>query len=124
MSLPIYWDQQEQIMSIQTPYLTLAKPFDEMLTWATHQLEELGFQVEQTFDLQAARQSHIGCPCPHHGTDQCSCQMVILLVRNRGSDPTTMVLHGNDEQTNFTLVRQIGGHSDQNLKTRLSEALF
>lgn len=111
-------------MSIQTPYLTLAKPFNEMLIWATQQLEELGFQVEQTFDLQVARQSHVGCPCPNHGTDQCSCQMVILLVRNRGSDPTTMVLHGNDKQTNFTLVKEIGDHPDGDWGSCLEESSF
>jgi len=111
-------------MSIQTPYLTLSKPFDEMLAWATRQLEDFGFQIEQTFDLQVARQSHIGCPCPHHGTDQCSCQMVILLVRKQGSDPTTMVLHGNNEQTNFTLIKQINGQPDHNLESHLSESLI
>lgn len=105
-------------MSIQTPYLTLSEPFDEMLSWATQQLKDLGFQVEQTFDLKVARQSHVGCTCPHHGTEQCSCQMVVLLVRNQGSEPTTMVLHGNDKQTNFTIVKQMDKQPNHNLESR------
>ena len=99
-------------MSIQTPYLTLPNPFNEMLLWATQQLEELGFRVEQTFDLQVARQSHVGCTCPHHDTDDCSCQMVILLVRFQGSEPTTLILHGNDHQTNFSLIKEPKKRSD------------
>jgi hypothetical protein len=48
--------------------------------------------------------------------------MVVLLVRYQGGAPTTMVLHGNDEQTNFTLVKQIGDHSTRELESHLPKA--
>ena len=63
-------------MSALNPYLIFTQPFHEVHTWINQQLNVVGFQVEQTFDLQVARLSHSGCPCPNHGTDKCSCQMV------------------------------------------------
>ena len=110
-------------MSTLIPYLTLTNSFEDTLNWTTRQLNEIGLQVEQTFDLQVARLSHAGCTCPHHGTEQCSCQMVVLLVRYEGKDPITLILHGNDGQTNLSLVNQTGKRFDRDLDAAVRLAL-
>jgi hypothetical protein len=67
-------------------------------------LDLAGLQVVRSFDLKVARAAHMGCTCPHHGTDQCDCQMVVLLVYGQDSLPATLVVHGHDGQTQIALV--------------------
>lgn len=110
-------------MSALIPYLTLTKPFEETFAWTNEQLKGHGLQIEQTFDLQIARLSHAGCKCPNHGTDQCSCQMVVLLVRGESNDPLTLILHGNDGQTSFSIVNLSGKRSDTELAETVRQAL-
>ena len=110
-------------MSALIPYLTLTKPFKETFAWTNDRLKGHGLQIEQTFDLQIARLSHAGCPCPNHGTDQCSCQMVVLLVRGNNSEPLTLILHGNDDQTSFSIVNFSGKRSDLDLAASVRQAL-
>jgi hypothetical protein len=71
---------------------------------ATQALTAAGLQVVRSFDLQVARSLHVGCACPHHGTDQCNCQMVVLLIYGSNKPPLTLVAHGHDGQTHFALV--------------------
>lgn len=110
-------------MSALIPYLTITKPFGETLAWTTQQLNEIGLQVEQTFDLQVARLPHTGCSCPHHGTHECSCQMVVLLVCAEGNDTLTLILHGTDGQTNLSLVNFFGKRMNSNLDAVVRRAL-
>jgi len=110
-------------MSTSIPYLTLTRPFEETFAWTNDQLKGQGLQIEQTFDLQIARLSHAGCQCPNHGTDQCSCQMVVLLVRGESNDPLTLILHGNDGQTSFSIVNFSGKRSDLELIETIRQAL-
>ncbi len=110
-------------MSALIPYLTLTQPISEMLAWTTQQLNGIGLQVEQTFDLRVARLLHAGCPCPHHGTDKCSCQMVVLLVRCEGNDPITLILHGNDDQTSLSVINLSGKRSNFDLDAAVRRAL-
>lgn len=63
-----------------------------------------GLQVVHSFDLQVARSAHTGCTCPHHGTAQCDCQMVVLLVYDRVHSPATLIAHSHDAQTQVRLV--------------------
>jgi hypothetical protein len=111
-------------MSALIPYLTLKQPLEEVLAWTTQQLNERGLQVEQTFDLQVARLSHSGCPCPHHGTDSCSCQMIVLLVHGKRSNPQTLILHGNEGQTNLSTINLTGKRSNLALDEKIRSALF
>lgn len=111
-------------MSALNPYMTLTYPFSDVLAWTTRQLSKVGLQIEQTFDLQVARLSHVGCPCPHHGTDRCSCQMVVLLIRGDSKDPLTLILHGNDGQTNLSIVNNTGKRPNTNLNETIRLALI
>ena len=74
------------------------------ITLSMQQLEQAGLQVLRSFDLKVARSTQVGCTCPHHGTDQCDCQMVILLVYGQEGVPATLLVHGHDGQTQIALV--------------------
>jgi hypothetical protein len=90
-------------MSNLTPILTLRQSIELTVAWTVQQLSACGFQIERTFDLRAARLAHAGCPCPHHGTKDCTCQMVILIV-HRETHLATIVAHGQGEHTSLSLV--------------------
>ena len=91
-------------MNHLTSLLTLHQPAETAVAWTIQRLMAHGFQVERTFDLHAARISQVDCPCPYHGTSDCTCQMVVLLVHNQKTQPVTIVVHGHDAQTSLSLV--------------------
>ncbi|MCX6079552.1 MAG: hypothetical protein NTW32_08490 [Chloroflexi bacterium] len=111
-------------MTNSSPFVILRQPCDEAVRWASRKLEQSGFQTVRTFDLQAARLAHLDCPCPHHGTSQCNCQMVVLLVYQGNSAPVTMVVHGTDETSWFYLInipqQPVGQHLEKNIEEALS----
>lgn len=72
----------------------------------SHKLAAAGLRVTRSFDLQSARQAlrdPQGCPCPHHGTADCTCQYVVLLVDGGASAPLTLVAHGHDGRTHLSM---------------------
>lgn len=82
-------------------------------------LRQLGCQVVQSFNLQTARLAHSGCSCPHHGTDQCSCQMAVFLVYGKSNSPLTLILHSRDEVTEISLVDDPALLADHHLANRI-----
>jgi hypothetical protein len=67
-------------------------PIAEHLTLA---LQERGYSIVRSFDLQSARAMiPNGCSCPHHHTTQCTCQYMVLMVypAQTGS-PRAIILH-------------------------------
>jgi len=91
-------------MNHLTSLLNLHQPTEETVAWATQRLMACGFQVERTFDLHAARMSQVDCPCPYHGMDDCTCQMIVLLVHSQKTQPVTLVVHGHDDRTCLSIV--------------------
>jgi hypothetical protein len=91
-------------MSSLTPILTISQTAEKAVTWTISQLQARGFQVERTFNLRAARMDHANCPCPYHGTTECTCQMVVLLIHGIDQQLATLIVHGNDNQTCLSLV--------------------
>jgi hypothetical protein len=110
-------------MITPSPFVVLRKPCDEAVPWAASKLEQVGLQAMRTFDLQAARLAHLDCSCPHHGTAQCNCQMVVMLVYHKDSKPATMVIHGNEETSWFYLINQPQQPIDQAHEKSIREAL-
>ena len=102
-------------MSTLFPFLVVEQNFDQVLKSVKEKLTGTGFRVVQTFNLQIARQAHLDCPCPNHGTTYCTCQMVILLVYGRQEDPATLILHSQDQTTCMSLTGPDGDHATQNL---------
>ena len=111
-------------MSTLIPFLVLDQTCDQVLTWVKQQLTDTDFRVVQTFDLQVARLAHPDCPCPHHGTDDCTCQMVILLVYGKQGDPATLVIHGQDGRSWVSLAGPVGKRFNQHLEVVVRRALI
>ena len=93
-------------MALLTPFSSLNYPSDKFLVWLKDRLATANLRVVQTFDLNTARHSLEDCPCPHHGTEQCDCQLVVLLLYANSAEPVTLILHGNDGRTWLSLVEQ------------------
>lgn len=87
-----------------SPILSVTQTCSDALQWTKEQLRRAGLRPVQTFDLNAARTGLHECACPNHGTEACDCQMVILLVYGETPEPLTLILHGNNGQTWFSIV--------------------
>ena len=110
-------------MNMKNPFLVLKKDCDEAVRWISDHLNQSGLQVVQTFDLHTARIDHSLCSCPHHGTEHCDCQMVVLLVYKNGFPPASVVAHGHDGQTWFMLVDSTQQNIHLNLGVAIQDAL-
>lgn len=103
--------------------LTLNSDSETAISNVIHRLAENGMEVMRSFDLQAARAAHTCCTCPRHGTEQCDCQMIVLLVYDRQSGPLTLVAHGYNGQTHFSLTEAPNQDWERLLKTMILQAL-
>ncbi len=110
-------------MNPLTPCLTADRAYDEVLPWLKQRLSQAGLRVIQTFDLAAARVEAADCPCPHHGTEKCDCQMIILLVYGRSAEPATLMLHGNHRQTWLALVNTAEQPVDPRMQSAIERAI-
>ncbi len=106
-----------------SPFLSVNHPSDEALRWTQKQLSKAGLRVMQTFDLHDARHVLEDCPCPHHGTSECDCQMLVLLVYGEVLEPATLILHGNDGQTWLSIVNNSLQHTDASIRSAIERAL-
>lgn len=104
-------------------FLSVNQPCEETLQWTKKQLSQANLHPVQTFDLHVARAGLHDCSCPNHGTDECDCQMVILLVYGKSAEPITLILHGNDGQTWFSISDNPRERSDITLLKEIQKAL-
>ncbi|GER78842.1 MAG: hypothetical protein HZC39_13215 [Chloroflexi bacterium] len=111
-------------MSALIPFLVLDQTSDQVQVWVKQRLAGAGFRVVQTFDLQDARLAHPECPCPHHGTENCTCQMVVLLVYRKQREPATLVIHGQDGKTWISIAGSTGRGATQHTETAIRRALI
>jgi hypothetical protein len=109
-------------MSI-SPFLSINQSCNEALAWTKEQLIQAGLRPVQTFDLHAARAGLVDCPCPHHGTQQCDCQMIVVLVYGNTAEPATLILHGNDGQTWLSLIDNSIQRSDESIQSTIQSTL-
>jgi len=114
---------------------------------ATETLTRRGFRVVRSFDLRSALAplaAHADCECPHHGTAQCTCQFVVLLVygdpsaepalslsKGSGGAPVVITAHSRDAQAQVQIVRPTGmlrddanSRPDARLVEQVMAALF
>ena len=101
-------------MSVLSPFLIVEENCEQVLRSVRETLTSTGFRAVQTFNLQIARQAHLECQCAKHGTTNCSCQMVVLLVYGKQDDPVTLILHGEEEATGISLADPANDHATQN----------
>ncbi len=85
-------------------------------------LSEVGLKFIPTFDLQSAC-APPGSPCPHHGRVPCSCQLVVLMVYDLANVPHSIVAHGFDGQTRFSLIETPGEPKSSEFASLVSLAL-
>jgi hypothetical protein len=86
-------------------------------------LAEADLTAFQSFDLQSTRALHEGCTCPHHGTSQCTCELVVLLVYAPASDPVSLVLDGRDGQTYIFISDDAGAPANLVLSAAIERAV-
>ncbi len=110
-------------MNSASPFVTIEKPGEETIYWTIRQLENAGLQVIRTFDLREARHSHPDCPCPHHGTEACDCQMSVLLIYQEEQSPASILIHSFLDTTWLYLVDTPEQPVDQNLDLLIREIL-
>ena len=101
---------------------------------ATEALARRGFRVVRSFDLRSALAplaAHADCECPHHGTAQCTCQFVVLLVYGESGAPAVITTHSRDAQAHVQIVRPTGmlrddanSRPDARLVEQVMAALF
>lgn len=71
-------------------------------------LQRQGLHVTTTFDFQLARAPHGECSCPHHGTENCNCQYMVMLVYEPQYGYAvyrTLTAHGQDENVWLSLLQ-------------------
>ena len=113
----------EALMNTLSPFCVLNCPCDEALLWTKKQLLQAGLRALPTFDLHAARLGLADCPCPNHGTEDCDCQMIVMLVYGNAPEPATLILHGNNGQTWFSLVNGSSHQVDPVFRSSIERAL-
>ena len=111
-------------MSALLPFLTLSESCKPVDDWVRGSLSRAGMRVVQTFDLQIARHAHPECSCPHHGTEQCSCQLVILLIYGNEDEPATLVIHGQDGKTWLSFSTPLEARGHESLETAVRNLLM
>jgi len=111
-------------MSTLLPFLTLSENCKQVDGWVRARLSRASLRVVQTFDLQIARLAHPDCSCPHHGTEQCNCQLVILLIYGKQEEPATLVIHGQDEKTWLSFSTPLEGRGHEPLETAVRNLLL
>lgn len=106
-----------------SPILTLNCSCNDALLTSSQNLRQKGFRVLQTFDLHHAAHDLDECPCPHHTTSECDCQMVVLLVYGEAAQPATLILHGNNGKTWVSAADTADQPMDAKLIVDIREAL-
>jgi hypothetical protein len=103
--------------------LVLAQDSEFLVGELTQALTSRGMVVTRSFDLQTTRAVHSGCGCPYHGTSQCSCQLMVLLIYKYEQPPLTLALEGRDGLTWVSVVHVPGETTDTHLVTLIVESL-
>lgn len=60
--------------------LSLASPCEQTIAMLISTMASHDIRLERSFDLRSALNDQPDCPCPQHGTTQCTCQYVVLLA--------------------------------------------
>jgi hypothetical protein len=110
-------------MSQLRQFIKFATSHEATISWINQQLTVLGLVVKPSFDLQVAKSSHNGCTCPHHGTAQCDCQIVVLLVYGEQDSPITLVVHSQDGTTYLSMTESLYNGEENTIQGKIVAAL-
>lgn len=87
-------------------------------------LTQYKFYVMRSFDLRSTVTAHRECPCPIHGTADCPCEFVVLLVYGEAPEPVVLTTHCRDGQTAVRLVRDAVTIPDPHLAEQVMDVLM
>lgn len=102
--------------------LTLASSCEQTIAMLISTMALHGIRLERSFDLRTALHDQPACPCPHHGTAQCTCQYVVLLAYEEvaSAPPAVLTVHECDS---ITRVHAATGQPGERLSWPLLAAL-
>ena len=98
-------------------------PCDVAVERVAQALNAIGFRVEQSFDLRSAIAFTPDCSCQYHGTAECDCQYVVLLVYEQAGTSATLVVHGHDGCSWVMVVDNRGRKSGVALRKSIARTL-
>jgi hypothetical protein len=110
-------------MNTLSPFLSIDSPCEIALQTVRQHLLQVGLRPIQTFDLQTARFGLHHCACPNHGTENCDCQLIVLLVYGEAAEPVTLILHGNNGTTWIAVSDNPLYRADLKLVNRIQQTL-
>jgi hypothetical protein len=93
------------------------------------EVEKAGIHIMRSFDLDVLRSSSKGFCCPTHGTNTCTCHLVILLILRHDFGSLTLILEGIDQRTSVYFDPGQGNIKDEEqvdpfLTAALTRAFF
>jgi len=102
--------------------LTFASSCEQTIAMLISTMALHGIRLERSFDLRTALHDQPACPCPYHGTAQCTCQYVVLLAYEEAASvpPAVLTVHEFD---GITRVQAATGQSGERLSWLLLAAL-
>jgi hypothetical protein len=106
------------------PLIKLNCICDQAVSRVTAVLHESELRVMIPFDSQLTRELAIPAVCLHHGTADCDCHIVILLVYEADGPPATLLAYGQDGETWLSLVVAAGQRPPPRLENKISQALL
>lgn len=86
-------------------------------------LTDAGLRVLTSFDSRHTRTDATAMPCPHHGTAECSCRIVVMLVYGLEDFPATLLVHGQDNAMTVSLVYPPGLRPSGLFLSQITKAL-
>jgi len=106
--------------------LTLVSSCEQTIAILISTMALHGIRLERSFDLRTALHDQPDCPCPYHGTAQCTCQYVVLLAYEEAASapPAVLTAHECDGITRVRVTAsELGGNLSWSLLAALDEAL-
>ena len=102
---------------------TFATNHEAAISWINQELLSQGLIVKPSFDLRTAKSAQTKCTCPHHGTKQCDCQIVVLLVYGGREGPISLVVHSQDGSTYLSMADKLSAEDEDTLVGKIIHAL-
>lgn len=102
------------------PLLMLRCGCDTAVVEIAEVLENNALRVMLSFDSSLAAGSTV---CPHHGPEQCDCQIVILLVYGDDGRPATLMAHGQDGETWISIAASPGQRPSPGLENAIKRVI-
>ena len=117
-------------MNAMSENVLIASDAETAARAASAALTRQGFRVMHSFDLRSAMAAHADCACPYHGTAQCTCQFIVLLVYceasprdGKAGDPVVVTAHSRSDQARLQVVRDEMTCPDPQLAAQVMSAL-